>query len=559
MTDLAKIKDLEMQLESERLLRESLEDRLFKVEAKLIQEQSAKNSKEDFFGHVLDNLPADLVVFDSNHRYLYINPKAVKSQEVRDWMIGKTDFDYAEFRNKPIEIAEKRREVFQEAMRTKSPSEWVEKLTTDTGETEYHLRRFFPKFTPSGELDFMIGYALNITDQYLAQEDLIVAKEIAEKATLAKSEFLSKMTHELRTPLNAIVGLTDIMLNEERYNKDENLSSMKYSSDTLLGIINEVLDFSKIETGEVSFNSSLFSINEIVKIVKNTFDFKLREKGIDFEVLIDANVPAYIKGDRVKLNQILLNLVSNAVKFTHSGKIELRIKSIAKKEGVATLEFIIRDTGIGIEKSKLEDIFNSFYQGYNNNEREYGGTGLGLSIAKKFIELQGGSIQVTSEFGLGSTFTFTLDFEISTLEHNWQSPMNTVNATYENAKVLVAEDNVMNQLVFRKILSRWKIIPDFVADGKEALQKLETNDYDMVFMDLQMPKMNGLEATKVFRRKENKVNGARLPIVALTADSFHESRKEVAAVGMNDFLSKPIEPSELSRVLSEYLNKKATH
>ncbi len=474
-------------------------------------------------------------------------------------MIGKTDFDYVEYRNKPIEIAEKRREMFNRVLHSKTPGEWVEELEPNDGSKEFHLRKFFPKYNCNGELDFMIGYALNVTEQYSAQADLIEAKEVAAKAMLVKSEFLSKMTHELRTPLNAIVGLTDVMMNEERYVHNENLSTMKYSSDTLLGIINEVLDFSKIETGEVSFNSSQFSINEVIKVIKNTYDFKLKEKGVDFEVKVEPTVPTHIKGDRLKLNQILLNLMSNAVKFTHTGKIELLIKTVKKAKDKVTLAFVIRDTGIGIEKNKLGHIFNSFYQGHNNTEQGYGGTGLGLSIAKKFIDLQGGTISVSSEAGVGSTFSFDLCFEVSKLEDTLPNPLNKIHKTYEWSKVLVAEDNVMSQLVFRKILNRWKITPDFVANGEEALKKLESKDYDMMFMDLQMPKMNGFEATRTFRKKENKVNGARLPIVALTANSFHESRKEIAAVGMNDFLNKPIEPTELSRVLSEYLNKKATH
>lgn len=551
-----KILELEKQLEKERAQRILLESQLNELRGIKYRDSQSVADSERFFSHVLDNIPADLVVFDSNHKYLYINPIAVKDNAIRTWMIGKDDFEYVQYRNKPIQIAEKRRELFLEVAASKTTKEWVEQIKTPEGETEYHLRRFFPKYNDQGKLDFMIGYSLNVTSATVAQDELREAKDIAEKATMAKSEFLSKMTHELRTPLNAIVGLTDIMTGEKKYDGDENLKSMKYSADTLLGIINEVLDFSKIEAGKVTFDRSVFSLSHTLKNIEHSFDFKLKEKGIDFEVAIENNVPDFIHGDRIKLNQILLNLVGNAVKFTTKGKVQVKVRQTQKEGNQSTIEFLVRDTGIGIPQEKLATIFDSFSQATNKTTRKYGGTGLGLTITKKFVELQGGELFVESQEGIGSTFGFFLTFET---EKDGQAikkaKSSIVYKDYSQSRVLVAEDNIMNQLVFRKMLEKWKITPVFAINGAEALSKLGNEEFDMVFMDLQMPTMNGFDATRNFRIKENKVNGARLPIVALTADAFLESRKEVAEVGMNDFLSKPIEPMELQRVLNEYLDK----
>ena len=550
-----KILSLEKELEREREQRILLESQLESIKGNTLKDSRSIAESERFFSHVLDNIPADLVVFDSNHKYLYINPMAVRDEDIRTWMIGKDDFEYVKYRNKPIEIAEDRRRLFLEVAQAKTTKEWVETIKNSSGETEHHLRRFFPKYNQDGKLDFMIGYALNVTTAYNAQNDLQEAKEIAEKATMAKSEFLSKMTHELRTPLNAIVGLTDIMIGENKYADDENLQSMKYSADTLLGIINEVLDFSKIEAGKITFDHSVFSLGQTLKNIQHSFDFKLKEKGIDFEIVTEANVPDYVHGDRVKLNQILLNLVGNAVKFTSKGKIQIKVRRTQKDGQNATIEFLVRDTGIGIAQEKLSSIFDSFSQATNKTTREYGGTGLGLTITKKFIELQGGELFVESQEGLGSTFGFFLTFKTEKDGKAIKKAQTSIEyKNFSKAKILVAEDNIMNQLVFRKMLEKWKISPVFAVNGAEALTMLELESYDMVFMDLQMPTMNGFDATRNFRIKENKLNGSRLPIVALTADAFLESRKEVAEVGMNDFLSKPIEPIELQRVLNEYLD-----
>jgi signal transduction histidine kinase/ActR/RegA family two-component response regulator len=512
---------------------------------------TALRRHRNFYESILNNVPAEIFVADSSFKFLYLNPRVEEREEVRDYLIGRDDFDFCRIKKKPLSIAENRKNMFLQVQQTQALCEWVEEV-----EKRYFLRRLLPLFGENEEIELYIGYSLEITESVQYREELISARDIAQKATLAKSEFLSKMSHEIRTPLNAIIGITNILFQEDNNSEQENyLQAMKFSADTLLGVINEVLDFSKIEAGKLTFEKIPFNLDHLLRGIERTFSFKLNELGIDFKIETEDGMPPFLVGDRVKLNQIFLNLVGNAVKFTKAG--EILIEADIESQGNDSIEivFAVSDTGAGIAADRLDSIFESFTQESENTTGNYGGTGLGLTITQKFIEAQGGKIWLESKPGEGSTFFFKLSFgyefapRIEKDNSQWSKSFDSISSK----KLLVAEDNLMNQMVFRKMLERWNPAIVFVENGQEALDALAEDTFDLVFFDVQMPIMDGITAVEKWRQIEKETARRLTPIIALTADAFKESRDRVIKAGMNDFLSKPIELSELRRVLARFL------
>ncbi|QTN39715.1 response regulator [Cryomorphaceae bacterium] len=525
------------------------------LEEKVASRTQELEKQRNFYEAILNNIPADVVVADGNHRYMFINPKAVANKEVRDWMIGKDDFEYVEYRNKPRKIAEERREFFNRVKSARKTLEWTEELEGPKGK-EYHLRRWYPVIEDD-EIVMYIGYAIEITETVESRLELMDARDIAEKATLAKSEFLSKMSHEIRTPLNAIVGLTDILMQEDLEEEQEHyVHSMKYSADNLLGIVNEILDFSKIEAGKLTFETIPFDLRHSFKGIRQTFEFRLNELGIDFISEIDEDIPSLISGDRVKLNQIFLNLVGNAVKFTERGFIRTTAFLTKEEKDRIWLEFKVQDSGIGISPDRIDHVFDGFEQEGVDTTRKYGGTGLGLTITKKFIEGQGGSIRIESEKGKGSTFIFEMPFgRVSQDVIEASEPVSIEAKLIRPFRLLVAEDNIMNQLVLKKVLEAWNPEVTIVSNGEQALEEMKSNDYDLVFMDIQMPVKGGIETIQEWRKIEKEEDRNHLAVVALTADAFQESKLQALSAGMDDFLSKPIDLTELRRIISTYIGR----
>ncbi|MCX6236299.1 MAG: ATP-binding protein [Bacteroidia bacterium] len=364
------------------------------------------------------------------------------------------------------------------------------------------------------------------------------ATRIAENAVKAKQQFLSNMSHEIRTPMNAIIGFTKVVLKTDLSSKQkEYLTAIKLSGDALIVLINDILDLAKVDAGKMVFEQTPFKMALSISAMLHLFETKIQEKNLELVREYDHNIPEVLVGDPVRLHQIILNLVSNAVKFTAKGKITVRVRLLSQDNEKVTIEFSVADTGIGIPDDKIERIFENFQQASSGTSRLYGGTGLGLAIVKQLVEPQGGTISVKSKIDEGSTFSFTLSFLKTNAEAEIETEPEELDTEIKNIKVLVAEDIPLNQLLMKTLLDDFGFERDIAANGKIAIEKLQTKSYDIILMDLQMPEMNGFEATEYIRNTMN----SKIPIIALTADVTTVDLAKCRAVGMNDYIAKPVD------------------
>jgi PAS domain S-box-containing protein len=377
-------------------------------------------------------------------------------------------------------------------------------------------------------------------------DNVIQASRKAEEAAQSKQQFMSTMSHEIRTPLNEVIGITNLLLQgNPREDQMDFIKTLRFSGNHLLTLVNDVLDYNKMESGKIVFEQAQFSLNDFLKDILRTYSFRSKSKNLEFDIIKENELPSEVIGDSIRLNQILSNLLSNALKFTQKGSIHVIIKEIERKNKKSRIEFLVRDTGLGIPKDKHDMIFESFTQASPDTTRHYGGTGLGLAICKKLIELQGGEINLESEPDLGSTFRVILSFGIPENGSKVVTGETTESFTgLEGKRILVAEDNKINFFVANKFLIGWGVKVTHVENGKLVLEILEKEDFDLILMDLHRPLMDGIEATRVIR-KSDKPRISTIPVVALTAAIMSESQDKIEDLSINDYVLKPFKPHDL--------------
>jgi len=406
--------------------------------------------------------------------------------------------------------------------------------------------------------------------------ELKYSNEKANKLAKAKDDFLSNMSHEIRTPLNAIYGFTELLnLTQLNKNQQEMLNIVKSSVEILMAIINDILDFTKIESGKLAIENHAFNLEEAIRNIKELFSHKAAEKNIDLIFNLDKNLPKIIKGDKIRINQILVNLIGNAIKFTNKGFIDLTVKLEQETEDKIKINFSVKDTGIGINKNKLDTIFERFEQASNDITRKYGGTGLGLSISKSLVELQGGELRIESEFGIGSNFYFSLDVEKLSKEliekalKRERKQRKNKKITEENEKqifneniqkilnkeiveILVCEDTFFNYKLIEKIFEDTIISLDYAENGKIGLEKIENKEYDLILLDLQMPEMDGFELASIIRQEKR----SDVLILALTANNSENEKAKCLEIGMNNYLTKPFKRKNFFNIIISIFNNK---
>lgn len=422
-------------------------------------------------------------------------------------------------------------------------------------EQKYIQTSLTPVFDEQGELKFLVYVDTDITDLLEARELAIREKRKAENALKTQELFLANVSHEIRTPMNGIIGLTR-QLNDENLSKtqQEIANTLGVSANGLLHVVNDLLDVSKIRAGKMSFEYVRFSLSDLLTTFVSSISYRIEEKGLKFNLDINKNLPNYVIGDPVRLNQILLNIVGNSIKFTIEGSITLRVKSINNRNGMERIHFEVKDTGIGIPVQKQDFVFENFTQLEDHRTRTSSGTGLGLGIAKSLVEAMGGEINLFSKEGQGTTLSFELDFEL----HN--KDVETKNVSQEDIvlvknldglRVLLVEDNSINQRVILYDLNKWNVDVVCVSNAIDAIAILKDKTFDVVLMDYYMPRMDGMEATKFIRSKFSEPVSS-VPIIAITASAMVGDRNKFIEAGMNDYISKPFNPEKLYQLLVKW-------
>lgn len=630
-----------------------------------------------FYEEILDNIPADIAVFDNKHQYLFVNPKGIKDPELRKWIIGKRDEDYVKFRNKSRLFLEGRRKLFNSILKTKKLKSWEEELIQPDGKSQFIMRHMYPVLNQNKDIKLVIGYGVDITnikniqlqieqsekkyrdvidnslalvtthdlegkfisvnpmvckiygykeeaiighfltefmleedkaqfnelylqkiineknasgifrvmntngevvytlfnnylkeepgkepyvigfgvdisDRIKAEKELKIAKKTTEELAKSKQNFLANMSHEIRTPMNAIMGMAN-QLNKTPLNKDQQfyLNTIHSATDNLLIIINDILDISKIEAGKLTIEKIGFQPKMVVERVMQVMMHKAEEKGILLtNSFCDSRLSPVLIGDPYRLNQVLLNFISNSIKFTHKGSVDISCSVIEDDDLAQKVKVSVNDTGIGMEEGNIKNLFEKFTQEDESVTRKFGGTGLGLSICKELIELMGGDIEVESKKGIGTTFSFIITFNKGSEDQLPVKETHNIDAGFLTDKtILIADDYELNRLVASTILKSYGAKIEEAKNGEEAIKILKLHKIDLVLMDIQMPEMDGIEATKIIRKDISK----DLPVIALTAYAIKGDDAKFITAGMNDYLAKPFEENQLLHIASKWL------
>jgi PAS domain S-box-containing protein len=392
---------------------------------------------------------------------------------------------------------------------------------------------------------------LDVSHVKMTEFELMKAKEKAEVAAKAKSRFLSNMSHELRTPLNGIIGASNLLVQEEYLaSQKAHLDILKFSSEHMMMLINDILDYNKIEAGKLELAEAPLNIKQFIQQVSTQFSSQVKARGLEFKTDIDERLDAEFITDETRLNQVLSNLLSNSIKFTHTGKITLAVRKLFASSSKATIQFIVMDTGIGIPRNKHKEIFETFTQADVNTTRKYGGTGLGLAITKKIVNKFNSDLLLESEEGKGSAFHFTVELQINEnrpryIHEDTSGPLQQL----PGIKILVAEDNPVNLSIAKRFLNKWGIVVTEAVNGKEAVEKFRKEEFDLLLIDLEMPEMDGATALKEIRKLNNNI-----PIVAFTAAVYDNMQADLLQKGFTDFIHKPFRPGDLHSKISYLVN-----
>jgi PAS domain S-box-containing protein len=536
-------------------------DQLYKANAKLTREKQRLNitlkklsASEEQSSRILNSTQDCVKVLSPEGRFISVNEVGLSlfgiqtANEIVDNLY--TDYWQGEYHHEALHSLQQAQEGkiarFQGALLLGKETKWWDVIAS-------------PILDDDGNVYQILVISRDVTELVDTQKELSIAKDQAEAANRAKSEFLSNMSHELRTPLNAIVGLANLLelsspLADEQ---KEFISTLKLSSTSLLSLINDILDIAKIEAGEISFKKEGFDLAKTLESVVQVHRVQADLKNIELSYDQQGIDHSYFIGDEQRIRQILVNLISNAIKFTRLGSVKIYTTVSSQKDSVANVSISVVDTGIGIAPDKIDTVFNKFTQADMSISRDFGGTGLGLSISKTLANAMGGEIRVASELGKGSVFILDLPLEMREPPSRVFSTRKVDNREEKAShryKVLLVEDNSANVLVASNILKKMGIEFDIANNGLDALAKFRSASYDAIIMDIQMPKMNGYDVTRIIREEEQP--GNHVPIIGITAYAFSQDREMCIAVGMDDYISKPFEPQVFQEKILRLLHGK---
>lgn len=523
---------------------------------RLKAEENRKQAEEDllaskeYLNKIINTIGDPIFVKDRQHRLILVNDAECSLiGHSREEILGRTDYDF--FPREQVDVFwEKDEEVFRTGKENVN-----EEQITDVESTTRTIITKKTLYIDSTGNKFIVGIVRDITERKQAEEELKRAKEDAEAAAKAKSEFLANMSHEIRTPMNAVIGLTGLLQRTDLSREQRDyVETIRSGGDSLLLVINNILDFSKIDSGKIELEAQPFDLRDCVEDSLDLVATEASKKGLNLAYIIDTSAPGTIMGDPARLRQILINLLSNAVKFTDKGEVTVYVTSRKLDGGDYEIHFAVKDTGIGVPEDKVSHLFQPFAQVDASTTRRYGGTGLGLAISKRLVGMMGGQIWAESEVGKGSTFHFTILAAATTIKpvssrtNAMQPQIDLDQSPSSTLRILLAEDNPVNQKVARQMLRKIGYEADVAANGLEVLQALERQPYDIILMDVQMPEMDGLEAAKNIRERWH--NGPK--IIAITAYALEGDRDRCLNVGMDDYISKPIQLDELRSKLIKW-------
>ncbi|MFK7935390.1 MAG: response regulator [Saprospiraceae bacterium] len=530
-------------------LNEELE---YKIAARTVELRRS----EDKYRGIIENMELGLLEVDNNHVI----------QHAYDWFCDMTGYTAEELVGRNAQEVFLADDAFKPVMANEENKRkqgqagvYEVQIKNKAGELMWVLISGAPIYNLEGEVTGSIGIHYDLTERKRLEQQLLEAKRVAEAAQEAEKQFLAKMSHEIRTPLNAIIGMAHLLYDTKPTEEQrEFLSILRSSSNILQSLISDILDFSKIQAGEIQVHAQEFDLIGLVKSLQKTFQLKLKEQPIEVVAQIDPRLNNLVVGDKLLLNQILMNLMGNAAKFTHQGAIGIVIEVQNETEQAVELLFKVFDTGIGIPPEKQDLIFQDFKQADENTRHRYGGTGLGLAIVRDLVELQKGQIHVISAEGTGTTFKFKLTYPKGSSNIDIIPERNILSESLANLSqcgILVAEDNYMNRKYISNLLQKWQLPFQMAVNGREAVEMASMQKFDLVFMDISMPEMNGYEATISIRNTKNP--NQETPIIALTASALLSKKDEALEIGMTEYLSKPFQPRTLLKVIQRYLKTDA--